>query len=297
MAAIADQADQVRQDRRPAAEDNGYLQLEKKLAALVEGGWNFFRTMRDAAVEQSFYATYASPAARSMADGVRPRIAQSHGDDLRAITDVSRALESIEMGGYPNALVRMLILLARSRGSVRRDRLDRSKSAAVDRAAFADLSPVVRSRIIRQQSLIVEFEPDLALSSLAKMLPTAAEREMALRQAQFVLGDSAEMSSETQVMLAAIKQVLGAESPRRQEGGTRPPALNRRTAMASKGRKKDGEASVRSEAGEAEKIENGWRVIGTPRERKVPKKYKYIEELAHLEFELIKLQEWVSRTT
>ena len=30
-----------------------------------------------------------------------------------------------------------------------------------------------------------------------------------------------------------------------------------------------------------------------PKPRKPPKAYKYVEELAHLQFELIKLQEWV----
>jgi polyphosphate kinase 2 len=43
-------------------------------------------------------------------------------------------------------------------------------------------------------------------------------------------------------------------------------------------------------------VEKTWRVIGDPkppRPPKPPKKYKYVEELARLQFELIKLQEWV----
>jgi polyphosphate kinase 2 len=44
---------------------------------------------------------------------------------------------------------------------------------------------------------------------------------------------------------------------------------------------------------EAAKVEAAWRVVGRPKQHKPPKNYKYIDELAHLEFELIKLQEWV----
>ena len=54
-----------------------------------------------------------------------------------------------------------------------------------------------------------------------------------------------------------------------------------------------GETEVLREATESALIEDGWRVAGEPHPRHVPKKYKYIEELTHLEFELIKLQEWV----
>ncbi|HYM31527.1 MAG TPA: polyphosphate kinase 2 [Candidatus Cybelea sp.] len=50
---------------------------------------------------------------------------------------------------------------------------------------------------------------------------------------------------------------------------------------------------VLSTATESLEIEQAWRVTGRPKLRKPPKKYDYVEELAHLQFELIKLQEWV----
>ncbi len=57
--------------------------------------------------------------------------------------------------------------------------------------------------------------------------------------------------------------------------------------------KKSGEHELRKEVKEADKLEHGWRVLGQARRRKPPVNYKYVEELAHLELELIKLQEWV----
>ncbi len=51
--------------------------------------------------------------------------------------------------------------------------------------------------------------------------------------------------------------------------------------------------SVRRDAKEAAAVEQYRHAAGRPKSRKPPKDYKYIDELAHLQFELIKLQEWV----
>ncbi len=61
-----------------------------------------------------------------------------------------------------------------------------------------------------------------------------------------------------------------------------------------KNRKSAGpEESVRRDAKEVTAIEQYWHAAGRPKSRKPAKNYKYIDELAHLQFELIKLQEWV----
>jgi polyphosphate kinase len=46
-------------------------------------------------------------------------------------------------------------------------------------------------------------------------------------------------------------------------------------------------------AKEAARVSEAWKVIGRPRPRKPSKGYDPVDELAHLQFELIKLQEWV----
>src|SRR5690349_5321329 len=53
------------------------------------------------------------------------------------------------------------------------------------------------------------------------------------------------------------------------------------------------ETSVLNHDREVAAVEQYWQLAGRPKPRKPPKKYDYVEELAHLQFELIKLQEWV----
>ena len=62
-------------------------------------------------------------------------------------------------------------------------------------------------------------------------------------------------------------------------------------AKQKKHAKPNGE--VLADAKEVAAIEQYWHLAGRPKPRKPPKKYKYVEELAHLQVELIKLQEWV----
>jgi polyphosphate kinase 2 len=62
---------------------------------------------------------------------------------------------------------------------------------------------------------------------------------------------------------------------------------------AKKDKKKNKLGDVGRDARESANIEHTWTVIGHPRLPTPAKDYKYVDELARLQFELIKLQEWV----
>ena len=65
-------------------------------------------------------------------------------------------------------------------------------------------------------------------------------------------------------------------------------------AQMSKKHKAGGpELSVLRDVKEAAAVQQHWDLAERPKAHKPPKEYKYVEELAHLQFELIKLQEWV----
>ncbi len=63
--------------------------------------------------------------------------------------------------------------------------------------------------------------------------------------------------------------------------------------MAKKKRKKTDGGEVLADAKETAAIEQYWHLAGRAKPRKPGKNYKYVKELAHLQVELIKLQEWV----
>jgi polyphosphate kinase 2 len=63
--------------------------------------------------------------------------------------------------------------------------------------------------------------------------------------------------------------------------------------MSKKHKAGETKLSVLRDVKEAAAIQQYWPLAERPKEHQPPKDYKYVEELAHLQFELIKLQEWV----
>ena len=63
--------------------------------------------------------------------------------------------------------------------------------------------------------------------------------------------------------------------------------------MSKKEKSSEPYEEVLAEAKEVEAVQQYWPSTGESKLRKPPKDYKYIDELAYLQFELIKLQEWV----
>ncbi len=133
---------------------------------------------------------------------------------------------------YPEAVIRILILLARARKSVRRDRLDRSNEILTTQEPFVSLGLAARNRLIHQQGLCVEFEPELALSSLAQLLPETQDRVRAIDTCEFVVGVAQDMSDDTQDMFNCIRQVLSVAAPVKPKGRTRARAEDDDMAIA-----------------------------------------------------------------
>jgi pimeloyl-ACP methyl ester carboxylesterase len=201
-------ADMARANRIPDGKDNPLYRLEKLNAGLITQWLDFGRDLRDAATEMSFFAAYSSPPMRELASTAPSKISEVAGTDLRSLNEVSAALDAIGRGGYAVAVIRMLILLAHARKSVRRDRLERSNEVLSTKEPFASLGPATRARIIHEQNLIVEFEPGLALATLPGLVPAMADRRRAVAECEYILGSPGEMNEDTREMFARIRTAL-----------------------------------------------------------------------------------------
>ena len=129
--------------------------------------------------------------------------------ELRSLPEVTAALYNIERGGLVEAVIRMLILLAENRGTVRRDRLERSGRVLTRDEPFRSLTAEQRAMIIHEQTLIATYEPEAAIAALPVLLSTREERELAVRIVQYVPGSIDEMSPHTLELLQRFHSVLG----------------------------------------------------------------------------------------
>jgi hypothetical protein len=236
LRALAPIAEQVRRQRVPAGPDNPFAKLEQSGARLIEQSWDLYRDVRDAMCELAFHAIWGSWWAREIA--VQRSTVPAH--DVRQLPAVKAALAQAETGGYAAAVIRMMIMMAHARGSVRRSRLERSNQILSTEPPFGDMLPAERSHLIHQQTMIVDFAPTEARRSLPKLIPLPAERQRAIELILDVAGSIDEMNPATIAMFEHLQSLLQVRA-----AGWQAPE-----ATADRAPPPDESVAVRSEAAE-----------------------------------------------
>lgn len=209
VAAIAPVAEMVRQDRRQAAPDNPFLAIERHWIETTERMIDAWRDVRDAAIEYAFHAMYGALAVWGIGTADDAAEADAAREIVASRTPLLEEVRGrIERGGYPEAVVRMMVLLADSRGSVRRSRLARSNAMLTSEAPFAAMSAEERAALIREQTAIVTLNREAAIAALPHLLPTVEDRERALAKVEWVAGPDAELGEKALAMLNRLRALL-----------------------------------------------------------------------------------------
>ncbi len=213
MADVSGHAAKARETRSKATPDNPFLIWEGLMASMAEQSLNMIRDYRAFSTEMSFFSVFASPLSiwYGKSHG-RSRTRKDPGE-LRALPEVLSAIERVGHGGFAEGVVRMLVLLASSRTSVRRDRLERSSEVLTSRKPFSDLEAADRTRLIHEQTLVVHFEPEGALASLPQLVTSTRDRHEAMQIVDYILGENSEMEPATLELLTKICELFELPSP------------------------------------------------------------------------------------
>jgi pimeloyl-ACP methyl ester carboxylesterase len=209
MRSLSETANRVLNERKPIDGANPFLDIERIWASSITQGFDLMRDVRDTFYEMTFLSIYGSPFMHWLGASHAFERTRKDPKELRLLPEVQAILLGVERGGFEEAVIRMLILLAESRGSVRRDRLERSTKVLTRDEPFASLGAERRAAFIREQSIIVEFEKDLAIDTLPSLLSEPTERQKAIDVVEFIAGSLEEMEPHTLTTLQRFHAVLG----------------------------------------------------------------------------------------
>ncbi|WP_176256762.1 DUF3141 domain-containing protein [Derxia lacustris] len=209
LAPVAPLAEAVREQRQPVSADNPFLAFEHLLADGIENQLNLFRDWRDGWRETLFHSLWGTPAVKQIGRSLLDSAEQRREQDVRALPVVRAALAQMSVGGAAEGTVRMLSLLARARGYERRSRLEREVLAFRNSPLLAGFDEQALARLVHEQSIAVDFEPEQALATLPLLLDTPEERRDALATLLAIAGPREQMHPAAQVLLERFEAMLG----------------------------------------------------------------------------------------
>jgi pimeloyl-ACP methyl ester carboxylesterase len=220
-------AEMIRAQRKSVDKDNAVLKIEKAASAAISASLEYYRGLRDAASEASFFQTYGNVFSLYVADKhAAEEEAGTQVVEVREFPFVREALASLAEGGYPEALARVACLLARKGEPLLLSRLQmRQELVAEYRDLLPAMPPDQWRRIRGEQEIIVRYEPEQALATLPKLLADRHDREKLVTLVQRLLADErvqrAKPSTEQLAMVEHIGHALELHAATQRSSGAR----------------------------------------------------------------------------
>jgi len=194
--------------------------VERMMSEIVSASLDYYRAMRDATSEATFFQTYGNMFGLFMADRhAADAKVQAQRVDPRELPFVKEALASIETGGYPEALTRVGALLASDDVQIPLAQIELKRDLAKQYAELLpDMAPDQWRRTRGEQDIIVRYARERAIETLPKLLDERADRERFLTLLEKLAADprllGRTVSAHDRGVIEAVRKVLSASAPR-----------------------------------------------------------------------------------
>jgi hypothetical protein len=186
---VAHLADSVKQERKGVAADNPFWQMQTLVSNAIEASLDYYRDMRDAAVEQTFETIYGAPWLQAMAGlpdagGKENAAAASPPDtaqepDAASVAEHQRLRAAMTAGGLIEASVRALLFVRRTHGEADERRFNLARALL---GTLSDRGILAFKKVVREQAALLRFDSEAAIDALPGMLkgaPSAKVRSAA----------------------------------------------------------------------------------------------------------------------
>jgi len=215
MAPLAAMAEQVRENRKPAAEANPFVAMQENMSRQIVAALDAWRDASEAWSERVFTNVYGSPVLQA-ALGVDPaatlplrKAAKSPLHHELMAKRVAELKSKIAAGGLREAVIRGLLFAGMGRAAI-----DERGFEAVRRIrdAQSDVPLSQFKAIVREQFYMLLIDAEAALQAIPAMLPNDPEvRQRAFNLIMQVLGARGEYSAEDRERIGRIAGVFGVE--------------------------------------------------------------------------------------
>ncbi|MFC4525057.1 DUF3141 domain-containing protein [Dyella halodurans] len=222
LAWLPSAASAVKNHRQAAKADNPWRRIEQVGSEMISASLDYYRAVRDAGTEATFFTIYANLFSKFLADHHRAREDVAlPATEARDQPYVREALAAIQEGGYTEALARAAALLARQNEPLPLSRLFTRKELAQAYADYLpDLPPDQWRRIRGEQEIIVRHEPVQAIATLPLLLGDKGDRERFLTLFGHLLTDERVLGTRPteaqRVMFERIRTMLAKHAVREQ---------------------------------------------------------------------------------
>ncbi|OQS38747.1 TerB family tellurite resistance protein [Chromobacterium haemolyticum] len=215
LAGLRQWAEKVRDERRPAAEDNPFWRWQQSYAQLMETALDGWRDGRDAWQELSFRTLFESPWSAALT-GLKPqreygvRKADGSWERSEMLRLKRQELEAhYAEGGPVDGFLRLLIYVAIGNGVVDVRPFNAIRRVMQETALGEDLTLEQFKQAVRRQTWLVRNDEKRALATLEHLLPTEQQRQFALELAILLLQAAGPISGEKQQRLGRLALAMG----------------------------------------------------------------------------------------
>lgn len=213
MKPVKDAAEWVRRVRRPASEENPFVQAERAFSEMVVAALDWGQAVTDVGQEKVFHCLYDNPAT-AWFYGVDPGSVPQKSRKAREKETRQKSLDrllwlgKLEEGGYPEGAVRMIIAVASADGAV--DEAELAMGNRIVKASWRLKRLTARElhKIVKEQSRILQTDFDKALEALPALLKDKKDREKALKLANDIALSDHAMKAAEESLLRKMKKIL-----------------------------------------------------------------------------------------
>jgi tellurite resistance protein len=205
----------VAEQRRVAADDNPFKTAEQRASDGLVDLLDHYRDLRDRMQEILFKAIYGPKALgafmyteEDLEIAKFAPIVRSKREQAELDAAIERVKERMNEGGFAEGWARIVATLMLGAGGINERELEAGRKAREQHPKLARLSIGERKRLLKEQSYMVQLDPDRAMDSLSQLLPTSEERREAWNIAKAIAIGDGVIDVKQQVVLDRLSRAL-----------------------------------------------------------------------------------------